>query len=152
MQGLSDSEEQITKHKMVEERFAEVMEGRRVNSAIYVIEGYMYSKEKFYLDRMSVRCVHFKRKCNGRAIIDKDSLRIYKIRGQHSCDQWMDPDWKVQIAMESKMKDLAMTSKDSLRKIYDDVCLENPAVGARIPYCRIEGAMRVRRNKSKCLN
>ena len=61
----------------------------------------------------------------------------------------MDPDQNVQIEMESKMKDLAMTTKDSFRKIYDDVCLENPVVAARIPFRRMDLIMRIRRKKEK---
>ena len=50
--------------------------------------------------------------------------------------------------MESKMKNLAATTGDSFRKIFDDVSLENPEVGARINFLRMEAAMRKRREKT----
>ena len=49
--------------------------------------------------------------------------------------------------MESKMKNLAATTGDSFRKIFDGVSLENPEVGARINFLRMEAAMRKRREK-----
>ena len=54
--------------------------------------------------------------------------------------------------MESKMKMLAATSGDSIRKIFDDVCLENPEVAAKIPYPRMEAIMRHRRQKTTPIN
>ena len=150
LQNTPISEDQMPKEIMTEEIFAEVMEGRRENSTIYIIEGYLYYIENHLnTDRISLRCYNYKRKCRGHAQIEKDTLRVIKMSGQHNCDQWMDPDQKVQIQMESKMKDLAMTTKDSFRKIYDDVCLENPAVAVRIPFSRMDQVMRVRRNKAK---
>ena len=50
--------------------------------------------------------------------------------------------------MESKMKNLAATTGDSFRKIFDGVSLENPEVGARINFLRMEAAMRKRREKT----
>lgn len=151
LQVKTNSEEQMPKETVIEEGFARKMEGRRINSTVYIIEDYMYVKDDNRLgkDRISVRCMHSKRKCKGRAKLEIDTLRIIKISGQHNCDQWMDPDHKIQIQMESKMKHLAMTTEYKLRKIYDDVCLENAAVGSRIPFKRMEDAMRARRNKEK---
>ena len=45
------------------------------------------------------------------------------------------------------MKQLATTTGDSIRKIYDDVSLENPTVAAKIDFPRMEAAMRKRREK-----
>ena len=150
LQNTPISEDQMPKEIMTEEIFAEVMEGRRENSTIYIIEGYLYYIENHLsTDRISLRCYNYKRKCRGHAQIEKDTLRVIKMSGQHNCDQWMDPDHKIQIQMESKMKHLAMTTEYKLRKIYDDVCLENAAVGSRIPFKRMEDAMRARRNKAK---
>ena len=52
--------------------------------------------------------------------------------------------------MESKMKNLAATTGtgDRFRKVFDDVSLENPEVGARINFLRMEAAMRKRREKT----
>ena len=50
--------------------------------------------------------------------------------------------------MESKMKNLAATTGDSFRKIFDGVSLENSEVGARINFLRMEAAMRKRREKT----
>ena len=155
LQTTPKSEEQTPKELMIEARFAEVIEGRRKNSIHYIIEDYHYLSERLRHNKndkkiLTVRCVHYKRKkCCGTAQLENNNLRIIKISGEHSCDQWMDPDDKIQIQMESKMKDLAMTAEDSLRKIYDNVCLENPAVAVRIPYSRMEAVMRVRRNRAK---
>ena len=87
----------MPKEIMTEEIFAEVMEGRRKNSTIYIIEGYLYICTQMYTDRISLRCYNYKRKCRGHAQIEKDTLRVIKMSGQHNCDQWMDPDQKVPL-------------------------------------------------------
>ena len=45
------------------------------------------------------------------------------------------------------MKCLATTTGDSIRKIYDNVSLENPTVAEQIPFPRMEAVMRARRQK-----
>ena len=54
--------------------------------------------------------------------------------------------------MESKMKMLAATSGDSIKKIFEDVSLENPEVAAKIPYPRMEAIMRHRRQNTTPIN
>ena len=141
-------EEVAPKRIMFARKFAETIEGRRENSTLYVIEDYLYVRERDTLSKniMLVKCQN--KKCRGRVQLEIDTLCVLKNVGEHSCNQWMDPDWKVQIQMESKMKHLAATTEDSLRKIYDAVSLENPMIAARIDYKRIEATMWRRRNKT----
>ena len=99
------------------------------------------------------RCVHFKiakEHCKARDNIVEESLLVISQTGDHTCDQ--DPLQRTQIMMESKMKMLAATSGDSIRKIFDDVSLENPEVAAKIPYPRMEVIMRHRRQKTTPIN
>ena len=143
-------EEELAKVKKIifARRFAETIEGRRENSTLYVIDDYLYVKERDTLSKniMFVKCQN--KKCRGRVQLEIDTLRVAKNAGEHSCNQWMDPDRKAQIQMESKMKHLAATTGDSFRKIYDVVSIENPMIAARIDYPRIEATMRWRRNKT----
>ena len=136
--------------KSLQPVFAETMEGRRENSTLYVIDGYLYNWDGVRTNNMlSVKCTYNKKKCRGRAQLESDTLRVVKAAEVHTCGQWMDPDMRVQIQMENKMKHLAMTTEDSFRKIYDDVSLENPRIAeARIDYQRMECTMRLRRNKA----
>ena len=127
---------------------AEIIEGSQENYKLYMIEDYLYTKEKMEKDKISMKCRHYKRKCRGRAQVENNTLFVIRISGEHSCNNQLGQDQKVQVKMESKMKQLALTTEDSLRKIYDDVCLENPAVASCIPYSKVEAAMKVRRNNA----
>ena len=144
----NNEEKQAPKRIMFAARFAEAIEGRRENSTLYVVDDYLYVKERDKLTRnaMIVKCQN--KKCRGRVQLEVDTLCVVKNAGEHSCNQWMDPDWKAQIQMESKMKHLAATTGDTFRKIYDAVGIENPTIAARIDYPRIEATMRWRRNKT----
>ena len=133
---------------MIRETFAEVFEGCQQNYTIYMIEDYMYTKEKLEKDVISMKCRHYKRKCRGRAQVQNNTLFVIRISGEHSCNKKLDPNQKDQMKMESKMKHLARTTEDSFKKIYDYVCLENTVVASCIPYSRIEAAMRIRRNNA----
>ena len=118
-----------------EDIYAKKIEGTRENSILYVIGDNMYSKERFHQDMIITRCVHFKiakSHCKACANIAQESLLVISRTGDHTCAQ--DPLQRIQIMMESKMKMFAATSGDSIRKIFDDVSLENPEVAARIPY------------------
>ena len=129
-------------------RFAEAIEGQRENSTLYVVDDYLFVKERDTLSKniLFVKCRN--KKCEGRVQLEIDTLRVIKNVGEHSCNQWMDPERKAQIQMESKMKHLAATTGESFRKIYNVVSIENPMIAARINYSRIESTMRWRRNKT----
>ena len=136
-----------------EDIFAEKIEGIREKSVLYVIEDNIYTKERTHQNMIVTRCMHFKlakKHCKARANIDQDSLLVITRSGEHTCEQ--DPSQRIQIMMEGKMKNLAGTTGDSIRKIYDDVSLENPEVAARIPFPRLEAAMRKRREKTTPIN
>ena len=122
-------------------------------SELYVIGENLYPKDRKYkgtiLGTIVLRCMHWKatkKNCKARATIDEESLLVISRFGEHCCDQ--DPLQRIQISMESKMKNLAATTGDSFRKIFDDVSLENSEVGARINFLRMEAAMRKRREKT----
>ena len=136
-----------------EDIYAKKIEGTRENSILYVIGDNLYSKERIHKDQIITRCVHWKiakKHCKARANIVEESLLVISQTGDHTCDQ--DPLQRTQIMMESKMKMLAATSGDSIRKIFDDVSLENPEVAAKIPYPRMEVIMRHRRQKTTPIN
>ena len=109
----------------------------------------LYSREKSYNGTLTVRCIHHKastKHCKARAQMDEHTLQVTKRMEEHTCEQ--DPDQKIQLVLESKMKQLATTTGDSIRKIYDDVSLENPRVAVKIGFPRLEAAMRKRREKT----
>ena len=126
--------------------FAEEMEGQRKNSKVYAIGDHLYCLEKKYKGLLIVKCTHYKKSCKGRAHVEEHSLRVVEVRGDHTCNQELT--LKVRLEMESKMKMLASTTGDSIRKIFDDVSLENPTVAAEIPFPRLESVMRARRAKT----
>ena len=131
------------------EIIVEQIEGIRDGSTLYVMGDNLYSREKSYNGILTVRCIHHKastKHCKARAQMDEPTLRVIKRTEEHTCEQ--DPDQKIQLMLESEMKQLATTTGDSLRKIYDDVSLENPRVAVKIGYPRLEAAMPKRREKT----
>ena len=127
--------------------FAEEVEGQRKNSKLYSIGDHLHCLEKKYNGLLIVKCTQCKKptSCTGRAHLEEVTLRVVEVRGEHTCNQ--DLTHKIRIQMESKMKQFAITTGESLRKIFDDVSLENPTVAAEIPFPRLEAAMRWRRSK-----
>ena len=134
------------------DEFAEEMEGQRRNSKLYSVRDNLHVLEKKYNGLLIVKCTSYKKptSCTGRAHLEEVTLRVVDVRGEHTCNQ--DLNMKIRIKMESKMKQLATTTGDSLRKIFDDVSLENPAVAAEIPFPRLEAAMRFRRSQTTPIN
>ena len=50
------------------------------------------------------------------------------------------------------MKNLADTTEDNLKDIFNKICLKNPVVGKRIEYKRLHSMMRNRRANSMKVN
>ena len=131
------------------------MEGRRgKGSILYSIGDYLYIKKDQRRNNdgstvLSVQCNTYANLCKGRAILDPKTLRVLKLSVSHSCTR--DPDLKCIVQMENEMKTLAETTKDSVKGIFEKVCLKDPAVASKIEWTKIEAAMRSRRAKSKQL-
>ena len=130
---------------------AKTMEGRsrgRIKrSTLYIIGDYLYTKTGLQVHDdgskvLMIRC-SIEKLCKGRAHLNPETLQVIKFPWIHSCTR--DPDLKFQIQMENEMKDLAKTTKDNLKDIFNRVCLKNPVVGKRIEYKRISETMRKRR-------
>ena len=58
---------------------------------------------------------------------------------------------KIQIQMEKEMKNLAETTTDGFRDIFDKVCLKNPSMAARFEYSKTYERMRQQRKKAEKL-
>ena len=53
------------------------------------------------------------------------------------------------VKLETEMKELAETTRDNFKEIYQRVCLKNPAIARRIPYNRICKTMDRRRREAQ---
>ena len=77
-------EEELAKVKKIifARRFAETIEGRRENSTLYVIDDYLYVKERDTLSKniMFVKCQN--KNCRGRVQLEIDTLRVVKNVGE----------------------------------------------------------------------
>ena len=131
---------------------AKTMEGRLSTplkrTTLYIIGDYLYIKAGMQINDdeskvLMLRCSTFKGLCKARAHVHPETLQVLKFPWIHSCTR--DPDLKFQIQMENEMKNLADTTKDNLKDIYNKVCLKNPLIGKRIDYKRMYSTMRNRR-------
>ena len=132
---------------------------------IYIIGDYIYSKvtygrdlggntQAFYTRQdgsklLMLSCKTPYKQCKGRAHIDFETMKVIKFPRLHSCTR--DPDKKFQIQMEIEMKDLADTTTDSPRVIYNRVCQKNPSAAAKMEYQTCDKMIRNRRNKAAML-
>ena len=131
---------------------ATALEGRRGRtSTLYNIGDYLYSNGtprcSYGINVIMLACVNNKLHCKGRAHVEQESLQVLKLIGEHSCER--DRDLKYQIQMETEMKELAETTKDSYKDIYNRVCLKNPAMKSRIEFSRMCYSMESRRRAAK---
>ena len=131
---------------------AKTMEGRnstfRRKSTLYIIGDYLYVKDGLNYENngtkvLLLRCSSSQRQCIGRAHIDQETLKVLKFPWIHSCTR--DPDLKYQLQMETEMENLAETTKDRFRDIFDKVCLTHPAIATRIKFSRMKVLMHRRR-------
>ena len=132
---------------------AKTMESRRSTpqrrSLLYIIGDYLYNGYKQPYSRvdgtkvLNLQCSSYFSMCKARVLIDPDSLKVLKFRWMHTCTR--DPDMKFQIQMENEMKNLAKSTKDTLKDIYNKVCLKNPVIGKRIEYQNMYYIMKRRR-------
>ena len=131
---------------------AQTMKGnRRGKSTLYIIGDYLYFNGTLQPNNiLRAKCRKFRTgsiSCKACAYIEPVTLQVLKLTGKHSCTK--DPDMKHQIQMETEMKELAETTRDSFKAIYKRVSLKNPAIARRIPYERICKAMIRRRGEMK---
>ena len=117
-------------------------------SIMYIIGDYLYNKQSQRCRNdgskvLHLQCSNYSYQCKARVHIDADTLKVLKFRWMHCCSR--DPDLKFQIKMENEMKNLAETTKDSLKDIFNKVCLNNPVIGNRIEYKKIYNNMLNRR-------
>ena len=151
---LSNEEETTCEETMKEgitrdAYFATTIEGRREGSTLYIIEDHIFIKQRISYQKLYVRCLYFKKdpsRCRSCAYIEPESLRIVEVKGKHTCNP--DPELTEQIKMETEMKQLAATTNDSLRDIFDRVGRKNSSIASRISFDRISAAMYVRRSKA----
>ena len=149
----NDTEEVVKQAEDVKVAFARRVEGTRKSATFYIINGYLFRLRGTKSDGIiQVNCLHgFQNKmsamglqrCQKFAYLDQDSLLITKLVGEHSCNQ--DPELSIQLCMETEMKQLAATTSDDLRDIFDKIGMKNPNIAARIPFARIYAAMKTRR-------
>ena len=131
---------------------AKTMQGSRGRkSCLYIIGDFLYLKGVLQTNNLlRARCRNFKTgpiPCKASVSIEPITLQVIKFTGRHSCVK--DPGMKYQIQMETEMKELAETTRDSFKAIYKRVSLKNPAIARRIPYERICKAMIRRRGEMK---
>ena len=129
---------------------AQTMKGnRRGKSTLYIIGDYLYFNGTLQPNNiLRAKCRKSRTgsiSCKACAYIEPVTLQVLKLTGKHSCAK--DPDMKHQIQMETEMKEMAETTRDSFKAIYNRVCLKNPAIARRIPYERICKAMVRRRGE-----
>ena len=119
----------------------------RRRSRVYIVGDYLYRKADECKNDdghvLHLECSGFSGQCKGRVHIDANTLKVIKFRQMHSCTK--DPDHKFQIQMENEMKNLAETTKDDLKNIYNKVCLKNPRIGKRIVYKEFYNSLLYRR-------
>ena len=131
---------------------AKTMEGRnstfRRKSTLYIFGDYSYVKdglncEEYGSQVLLLRCSSSQRQCIGRAHIDQETLKVLKFPWTHSCTS--DPYLKFQLQMENEMENLAETTEDSFRDIFNKVCLKHPSVATRIKFYKVRGMIHRRR-------
>ena len=118
-----------------------ITEGKRRDSTIYVLDEFCYVKENDKGSFILLRCSEFKT-CGGRARIMK-STNTLKMTKSHSHGNRADEIAKT--SLESKMKRMAESSSATLKRIFDDVSLEEPNVAASVSFYRMETTMQKRR-------
>ena len=148
-QATLSKEEETKKEDNEDANFATTIEGRREGSTLYIIGDHIFIKQRISYQKLYVRCLYFKKdpsRCRSCAYIEPESLRIVRVKGTHTCNP--DPEWTEQIKMETEMKQLAATTNDSLRDIFDRVGSKNSTIAARISFDRISASMYFRRSKA----
>ena len=126
---------------------ATTTEGKK-GSTLYIIGDYLYFNGiPRSGNKLAVKCRNQKLGCRGRAILKSETLQVLRFKGEHTCIG--DPHLRFQIQMESEMKELAETTTDSCRGIFNRVCRSNPAIAPRISFSRMYKAMNQRRNQMK---
>ena len=123
-------------------RIAATIRGSR-NSTIYVIGDYLYIKDHDRGKMLEARCRNWKKTCRARVNLDPDTLRVIKLKRKHTCAK--DPGLKDQIQMETEMKELAETTEESFRGIFNAVCVKNPLIAPRISFDKMCAIMNQRR-------
>ena len=131
---------------------AKTMEGRnstyRRKSTLYIIGDYLYVKDGVNCEEngrqiLLLTCNSSARQCVGRAHIDQQTLKVLKFPLTHSCTR--DPNLKYQLEMENYIENLAETTKDNSRDIFNNVCLKYPSVATRITFFRVRNLVHKRR-------
>ena len=130
--------------------FATITEGITGKGNVYVINDYLYnhygSRERKHFH---LRCRNFKSgliPCRASALIKKKTLQVVKFSREHSCVR--DPDLRFEILAKNEMKELAETTSDSFRAIFEKVCLKYPGMSSRINFESVRVPMGRRRNKA----
>ena len=59
-----------------------------------------------------------------------------------------DPDVRLEILAKNEMKDIAETTSDSFRTIFDKVCLKYPTIASRLNFDSVRVLMGKRRKKA----
>ena len=121
---------------------AQTMQGSRGRkSTLYIIGDYLYCNGVLQANKVKMRCRNSKN-CRSYAYLEPETLQVIRFSREHTCVK--DPYLKLQIQMESEMKNLAeasVGSKASFREIYDAVCERNPAVASRLTFSRMYKTM-----------
>ena len=118
-----------------------------MNSTLYVIGDYLYSKFKFgeFVNgkMLDIRCRHYRAPCKAKATLEQDTLRIIEVRGKHSCVK--DPGLKYQVQMKSEMEELAETTNKSFKEIFFEVCAKYAPNAPKISFDKMSAAMSKKR-------
>ena len=95
---------------------------------------------------MHLKCRHSQRgliPCRATALLDRQTLQVLSMRGQHTCEK--DPLLKYEIQAKSEMKDLAGSTNYSYKEIFDQVRLKYPAVAPRLKLESLRNGMKLRK-------
>ena len=142
----------VKQSENIEDTHARRIDGTREGATFYVIDDHLFRLKLNSYKGLKLRCHAFYThkmtsydppRCEIIAYLEKETMRITKVIGEHSCNQ--DPELAEQLSMETEMKELAVTTMEDFRDIYDTVYNKNPVVGARIPFRRMLRAMEIRR-------
>ena len=117
---------------------ATMMAGSKGDSTLYSIGDYLYigcgSKDR---PSLHLKCRNFNGeflKCTATALLEPLMLTVMKLTGEHICVA--DPDLRFEIQAKTEMKELAATTRDTLKDIFDGVRLNYPSVAHRLSYAR----------------
>ena len=82
----------------------------------------LHPRPTYYLRcRKALKSAEFP--CKATAKIHKKSLRVMNLSGEHSCER--DPDIKFEILAKNEMKELAETTSESNRSIFEKGTFSN---------------------------